>query len=613
MHWKILVLVLLLSGSASGQPAGGAWPNSMKPSRTLDDTLQIDVVMDSMKLWLRSGEHTAVLSSMPMLRDLFLGLPEVRDTSAMLHRALQIAKMEGIAHFQAGAYPDALRAFILFQRIAERIGDPAHIGAAHNYQSYQYREMNDVPRCRAAADRAVRILRALPPDEDLANALTGLASAVGDQGHLDSANLYLREAVSIYAEKGNDMNRGSSLLNMTDNFLMLDQPDSAARCLETAIPLVEASGHTPFIMAAYVHLGRLRFAQHSYEKARSALLIADSLAHELEHDEAIGRVNDMLALVAAHNDSPMEAARLLRAGRDALIRDLDLAKTAEITEVRLKAEHANELAVADERLKEQRYQRNLAVLGGVVVIVAASLMLLLWLNSRRSAARLKRKNEQLAAAQLEVVALAKQREAELVRTQIARDIHDELGSGLTKIAMLGRDARHFASSGQEALTERLDRIVAHSREASAALSDIVWAVDPVHDKASEFVMHAERVATRLLDGSGVKTDLRFEHAGPDLDLNPGLKHHVLMVMKEAIHNAMRHARPQSISVGLSAVNGHFDLVVADDGTGFDSSRNNSHGNGLRNMRARAKACMAELTVRTDSGRGCIVRMSGPLA
>lgn len=321
------------------------------------------------------------------------------------------------------------------------------------------------------------------------------------------------------------------------------------------------------------------------------------LLHQV-HD-SLGAAAASLAMLKLHN----QWADSLRLKQD---KERFLAANYDAKEQTLKAEHEKERALAEHRIDEQRRQKRAFLSIGSLTLAIAALLAWLLISTRR-------KNQAILAAQQQVVEAEKQRENESVRTRIARDIHDDIGSGLTKIAMLSNEAKHKVQVHAEELHATLDRITTHSRTVSAALSDIVWSVDPAQDSSAELVHHAGHVAHRLLDDAGMRHELSFEHTEPGHPVSPSAKHHVVMVMKEAINNALKYAEAQRITVRLTAGAGRFELLVQDDGKGFDPKAMSRSGNGLRNMQARAEALGARLDVRSAPGQGCAVRLEGTLA
>ncbi|MBK9761048.1 MAG: hypothetical protein IPO90_14015 [Flavobacteriales bacterium] len=116
-------------------------------------------------------------------------------------------------------------------------------------------------------------------------------------------------------------------------------------------------------------------------------------------------------------------------------------------------------------------------MGGGASILLLVLALLLFRSARHKAEVLATKNAEIIQAQTRLIESEKQREAEQVRTRIARDIHDEVGSELTRISMLGGEVKRRLSPSESAANEGLDQIRLLTRQVSATLSDVVWAVD----------------------------------------------------------------------------------------------------------------------------------------
>ncbi|HRD52293.1 MAG TPA: ATP-binding protein, partial [Flavobacteriales bacterium] len=141
-----------------------------------------------------------------------------------------------------------------------------------------------------------------------------------------------------------------------------------------------------------------------------------------------------------------------------------------------------------------------------------------------------------------------------------------------------------------------------SRSASGSLHDVVHATDASTDSSTALVEHARTIAHRLLDHSAVQHTIDVEHIGAEVPVGPATKRDLLMILKEAINNALKHAQAERIDVVFRVEDGHFKLEVADDGNGFDPVQA-SGGNGLRNMRARAEQLRSELRMATNGERG----------
>jgi ligand-binding sensor domain-containing protein len=200
-----------------------------------------------------------------------------------------------------------------------------------------------------------------------------------------------------------------------------------------------------------------------------------------------------------------------------------------------------------------------------------------------------------------IAALEREREVSAIRTRIARDIHDDIGSGLTRITMLSREMN--AEGGASREKERLAGSIARaSTELIGQLGEIVWTVDPGNERAERFIAHVRDLLGRQFEELGVKlrTDLSVE-AGMELrDIPPDVKRNVAMLLKEAVSNALKHAQARTVSVKLRIGAGELWLHVEDDGAGFDTSIERSRGNGLGNLRRRSEAMGGTLEVQSDA-------------
>ena len=200
-------------------------------------------------------------------------------------------------------------------------------------------------------------------------------------------------------------------------------------------------------------------------------------------------------------------------------------------------------------------------------------------------------------------------ETERVRTRIASDLHDDIGSSLSQIAILSEVAR--TSSGDDArVAAPLDRIATLSRESVDAMGDIVWAIDPHRDTPTHLTQRLRRLANDLLSARGI--EVRFETSDASHPrLGADVRREVFLIFKEALHNITRHAQATRVEIALSIAQHRLELVVQDDGCGFDSARARD-GQGLRNMVRRAQGLGGTLAVTSADGTGARLVLNVPL-
>jgi ligand-binding sensor domain-containing protein/signal transduction histidine kinase len=200
-------------------------------------------------------------------------------------------------------------------------------------------------------------------------------------------------------------------------------------------------------------------------------------------------------------------------------------------------------------------------------------------------------------------------EMERVRTRIASDLHDDIGSSLSQIAILSEVARTRAGE-DERFAEPLERIATLSRASVDAMGDIVWAIDPQRDTPAHLAQRMRRFASDLLPARGIEFRFESVDAGSPR-LGADVRREAYLIFKEALNNAVRHGNPSRVDVSLTIGQDRMNLTVRDNGSGFDPNAS-LDGQGLRSMAARANRVGGTLDVATAGGEGVSIRLSVPV-
>jgi signal transduction histidine kinase len=192
-------------------------------------------------------------------------------------------------------------------------------------------------------------------------------------------------------------------------------------------------------------------------------------------------------------------------------------------------------------------------------------------------------------------------EVERLRTRIASDLHDDLGSSLSQISILSEMVRAQLSGQAARLTEPLARIGTLSRESVDSMSDIVWAIDPLLDTPQHLLQRMRQFANELLDVHGI--NVQFEASGDARpQLATELRRHVFLIFKELLNNVVRHANATTVTVKVTVAPKELQLWVTDDGRGFQRA-GATPGHGLRGMQRRATELGGSLDVASQPGAG----------
>jgi len=512
-------------------------------------------------------------------------------------------RTEAAQLFFLNRYPESIAAIKRYLGTAEELQLPEEIGAAYNYLGYCHTAMDDLPGALQWSRKAMETMRGVGPGPDLANAYTGLGNILDEMGQRDSALVYLRKALDLHRTMDHPNNHASTLFSAIETLRRMGQEDSVDAYLVRAKGLVDRLDEPRPTMNYLSLLGQRELDQGRLKEALAHLLQADSMALRLEDHRARHYIDRSLALAYAGVGDARQAWQRAEVADAEMKSDLGLEKVRAVAAAQAQAEQEKLLATAEAKAEALRKGRWFAwALAGGGVLVAL-LLGILYQQGRKSARR-------LAAAQDELMRLEKQREAERVRMNVSRDIHDELGGSLSKIALLS-DLLQGGGSADEHVA-RLRSIAEHARRVRGGLNDVVWAADPSSDTAGALLQHIADRAHQLLEGTGVALQLDLHADEPGRTLSPAFKRDLSMVVKEALNNALKHARPTIIMVRLSLCGSRYELSVTDNGQGLRHGPVDG-GNGLVNMRTRIGAHGGTLEVRSgENNVGTVVGAQGPI-
>jgi len=196
------------------------------------------------------------------------------------------------------------------------------------------------------------------------------------------------------------------------------------------------------------------------------------------------------------------------------------------------------------------------------------------------------------------------------RARIARDLHDDLGANLAEIAMVSELARQALPANDPARSQ-FDDIFTRAEANTRRLGEIVWSVNPANDTLENFASYLSKFAQDHIILAGVHCRLVLPEILPTQVLTSTRRHHLLLATKEAIHNAILHGKPKTITLRLVLQSGEFQIIIDDDGCGFDPSAVVNSTRGSANMRKRLEAIGGTFERKSAPGLGTIVTLGIP--
>jgi signal transduction histidine kinase/ligand-binding sensor domain-containing protein len=241
-----------------------------------------------------------------------------------------------------------------------------------------------------------------------------------------------------------------------------------------------------------------------------------------------------------------------------------------------------------------------ALMGVAAVAVSGGIV---WFETRR---RMRRKLERIE----------RQREIEHERARIAHDIHDDLGAQLTRITMLSESARGELDDPKQAADD-LNDIYDTAREATKAMDEIVWAVNPKHDSLESLASYLEKFAIDFLRAASTRCRLDMPLRFPAWHLTSEARHNLFLAYKDALNNVAKHAGASEVKITLTLEESAFELDIEDNGRGFDPQNFKSNSttgtkrldaaNGLESMNRRVRDIGGRCEIKSTPGDGTKVK------
>jgi two-component system, NarL family, sensor histidine kinase UhpB len=238
-------------------------------------------------------------------------------------------------------------------------------------------------------------------------------------------------------------------------------------------------------------------------------------------------------------------------------------------------------------LSRQRVIITLGIIGFISVLIIAALLV----NRYRVMDRTKRLLE-----------------IEKVRNNIARDLHDDMGSALSSINILSQVALVEKNGNTQGYLQRIGDQSARMME---DMGDMVWSINPRNDSMSQVLIRMREFATEIFELKNI--EYQFSEKGTEnLLLNADQRKNLFLIYKETVNNAAKYSEATTVEINIQQQDHELILSIKDNGQGFDSQKVKA-GNGLRNLRERAKEINATLELKSTLGTGTEVTLKVPIA
>jgi len=193
------------------------------------------------------------------------------------------------------------------------------------------------------------------------------------------------------------------------------------------------------------------------------------------------------------------------------------------------------------------------------------------------------------------------------RARISQDMHDDVGASLTRISMMSEMVRNMTDIREDA-RQWLGQISVTSREVTEEMDQIIWALNPKNDNLEGLASYIRRFAFEYLEPTPIECVFKFPEEMPEMALSVEVRRNVYLVVREALHNVVKHSGATRVDLILKVEDNGFKISIKDNGKGFDPEKLEFSGNGLVNMKKRMIDIGGEFVIRSEPGIGTEIEL-----
>jgi signal transduction histidine kinase len=215
---------------------------------------------------------------------------------------------------------------------------------------------------------------------------------------------------------------------------------------------------------------------------------------------------------------------------------------------------------------------------------------------------------------------------ELERNRISKELHDDLGSGLTEIRLLSEVLKSKSDNG---ISIEIEKISKASSKLIDNLSEIVWTMNPRHDLLESLIVYLRTYSIEYFENTNVQFKTNIPEEIPTNYLSSEVRRNIFLVVKESFNNIVKHSYADAVTFNIEIVhvkqvkdlpmkqtsedpfyefkkNAVLQITIADNGIGINFDNQNLLKNGLKNMHERMKYVGGTFEIFNQSGTKTIL-------
>lgn len=462
-----------------------------------------------------------------------------------------------------------------------------------------YSEQKDFPKALIYFEEAEVLASALNNEEIVADCATNRAVIYEQLGEYDQALALYKQALVTYEKNGIDERIALSYNNLGIVYKHLGRLDLSLIYYQKTLEIATRLEDQYIMAATFVNMANVYRLHKRYTESvqmnEKGMQIARAINAPNIVIETYGNLSDTYA-DSGNFEKALRYAQRYKQASDSLINSERSAQLAEMREkYETEKKEAENLALKQQdeiksfQLQEQALllqKRNLLLIGSLTFIVLFTVVVYLYFMWQKG------RNEQSRKE-----AIRKTEEQE--RTRIARDLHDDLGAGLSKIKLLTATA--FKKAKYAEIQEDIQVLSATASDLVGSMRDMVWALSPENTTLDYLVARIREYTSDYLEEFPIVLKITTPDDVPAFKITTVANRNVFLIVKECLQNVVKHANASSLEIFIDMEEEEIKIKIKDDGKGFDEQVKRSYG--LNNIEQRTAQIGGKVTFQSAPEKG----------
>jgi two-component system, NarL family, sensor kinase len=486
-------------------------------------------------------------------------------------------------------------------RIAEQIKDTQILASVSGNLSGVFMEVKDFIRSRYFSKYNYDLAAANKDTISMGYGLVNLSSSDEKDSLYEIMSVRALQAYEI-AIRYNDITLLQfSLSNYASSLTHLLKLDSAIACYRILTKISSEQGNDYHLAhnlrdlaVVYSYFGKYKEARASFQEALIPALVINNHALLMTIYKGLATAEERLK----NFEQALEARLLYDSYRDSVEVTTQYQQASEL-EVKYQNEKKSrelaqrELEILDEKSRSDRRLSLLGVAGFGLLV----LLLVIYFRTRISRQKMAGLRKDIEVKELQA------REDE--RSRLAADMHDDLGAGLSTIRMISELAKNKET---DALKQDIRKISVRSEELVESMRQMIWAMSNNNNSLEDLVVYIRAYARQFLDDHQLDVAFHLPGQFPDVLIKGPVKRNIFLVVKEVLHNVVKHAQAGHVDISMDADDTGFHIIIRDNGKGLNKEEGNRFGNGLKNMERRMREINGSVELQSENGTLVTIRV-----